>query len=140
MPVPLKTRHERLWRPVPMYTEIAASQEPITTIISRTLKNYRDKFILPESEEISMKNNITFDDFKHMVSEDLGVNEDNLNRDTSFITDLGIDSLSLVNFVLKIEKKYGVRFNNENGFMLRTLGEAFDIFTESLKTKDKDSV
>jgi len=50
----------------------------------------------------------SFNDFKGMIADQLGVDIHSLNRDTSFSDDLGIDSLSFVNFIIKLEKKYNL--------------------------------
>ena len=48
---------------------------------------------------------ISFNQFKEMIAGHLGVDSNNLMPETSLLDDLGIDSLSLVNFIIKLEKK-----------------------------------
>lgn len=83
-----------------------------------------------------MDSSITFEQFKEIVSEQLGVDTAKLSRKTSFMDDLGIDSLSLVNFIFKIENKNKIKFKNQEGILVRTMGEAYDVLTDALKEKE----
>lgn len=83
-----------------------------------------------------MDSSITFEQFKEIVSEQLGVDTAKLGRKTSFMDDLGIDSLSLVNFIFKIENKNKIKFKNQEGILVRTMGEAYDVLTDALKEKE----
>ncbi|MBN1413071.1 MAG: acyl carrier protein [Spirochaetales bacterium] len=86
-----------------------------------------------------MKKEPSFKEFKKEVADFLGVEENMLESHTSFILDLGIDSLSLINFVVALEKKYGVRADNESIFNLRTVGEAYELFINKLSGPNTDS-
>lgn|GEM_PF-1892831 len=77
-----------------------------------------------------MDNNITFEDFKKIFSEYLGIDIKKLNRDVNILFELGVDSLSLVNSMIRLEKEYNVRFEGEDKIMTRTLGEAYDLFNK----------
>lgn len=87
-----------------------------------------------------MSNNLTFEDFKQIFADYLGVDIKKLHENTSIMTELGIDSLSLVNFIIKVERKYGVKFSTETGFMLKTLGEAYKVFSKALNEKELQSI
>jgi acyl carrier protein len=71
---------------------------------------------------------ISMDEFKGLVAEQLGVEEDRLTGDTTFLNDLGIDSLSLINFVVAMEKKYGIRVEMDTVFSLRSVRDAYEAF------------
>jgi acyl carrier protein len=85
-----------------------------------------------------MEKTYTFEQFKQLVSQELGIDVENIDRNTSFTNDLGIDSLSLVNFIIKIEKEYNIKFNNEKGFMLSNIGEAYNDFINALNERNKE--
>ncbi|MBU1170683.1 MAG: hypothetical protein KKD44_14070 [Proteobacteria bacterium] len=78
---------------------------------------------------------MTFDEFKLMVSDGLGIDDTLLNRDLSFRDDLGIDSLSVINFLVKIEHKFKFKFDVEHIWAMKNLGEIYDTFTEALNNK-----
>jgi acyl carrier protein len=71
---------------------------------------------------------ISMDEFKGLVAEQLGVDEDRLTGDTTFLNDLGIDSLSLINFVVAMEKKYGIRVEMDTVFSLMSVRDAYEAF------------
>lgn len=75
---------------------------------------------------------MTFDEFKHMVSEGLGIESTLLNRELSFRDDLGVDSLSIINFLVKVEHKFKLQFDVENVGAMKNLGEIYDKFLEAL--------
>ncbi|MBZ9609070.1 acyl carrier protein [Clostridium estertheticum] len=77
-----------------------------------------------------MDNSITFEDFKKIFSEYLGIDIKKLTRDVNILFELGVDSLSLVNSMIRLEKEYNVRFEGEDKIMTRTLGEAYDLFNK----------
>jgi acyl carrier protein len=78
---------------------------------------------------------LTYDQFIDMVCESLGLTKEMLRDDTSFLNDLGIDSLSLVNFVIKIELAFDIKINLTSVWELRTIREAYTIFSKALETK-----
>jgi acyl carrier protein len=81
-----------------------------------------------EKEHI-VENKISFDRFKAMIADHFGLETEKISREVSFISDLGLDSLSLVNFIVKLEKKYGIRIEMESVWSMKNIGEAYDLFT-----------
>jgi acyl carrier protein len=75
-----------------------------------------------------------FDQFKLMIADHLGVDVNRITKDTSFLNDLGIDSLSLVNFIIKLEKMYGIRIELDHVWRLKNIGEAYEIFQQRLNS------
>lgn len=76
---------------------------------------------------------MTFESFKQMVSEGLGIDEQVLNRRFSFRDDLGIDSLSVINFLLKVERKFNVKIDIKSIGRMKDLGELYDRFCLALE-------
>lgn len=76
---------------------------------------------------------MTFENFKQMVSEGLGIDEQMLNRQFSFRDDLGIDSLSVINFLLKVERKFNIKIDIKSIGRLKNLGELYDRFCLALE-------
>ncbi|WP_410511174.1 acyl carrier protein [Paenibacillus sp. BR2-3] len=73
---------------------------------------------------------LTFEQFQTIFSEYLGIDTIKLTKDVNLLFELGVDSLSLVNVMLRLEKEYQVAFKAEDRVMTRTLGEAYDLFTK----------
>ena len=91
------------------------------------------------------ENNITFDktlvekELKDLVSEMLICTPDDINIDTHLVDDLGGDSLDVVNVVMHIEQKYGLRIDNDETLTsFRTFGGMLKYVTEHLQEKENN--
>ena len=82
-----------------------------------------------------MEDTISFDGFKTLVSDSLGIDIELLNASTSFRDDLGIDSLSIINFIIKLEYRYRIKVNLENVWSLRNIGDIYRYFIECLESR-----
>ena len=77
-----------------------------------------------------MENGLNFEEFKNIFSEYLGIDKEKLTRDVNILFGLGIDSLTLINSMIRLEKEYNIKFENEDKIMTRTLGEVYDLFVK----------
>jgi acyl carrier protein len=59
-----------------------------------------------------------------IVNEVAGVDADDVQLEKSFVDDLDIDSLSMVEIVVAAEEKFGVRIPDEEVKNLKTVGDA----------------
>ena len=59
-----------------------------------------------------------------IVSENLGVNKEQITRSTSFIEDLGADSLDTVELVMAFEEEFGVEIPDDAAETILTVGDA----------------
>lgn len=66
----------------------------------------------------------TFDRVKHIVVEQLGVSADEVSPESSFVDDLGADSLDVVELVMALEEEFGVEIPDEDAEKIATVGEA----------------
>jgi acyl carrier protein len=66
----------------------------------------------------------TFDRVKHIVVEQLGVAGDEVAPASSFVDDLGADSLDVVELVMALEEEFGVEIPDEDAEKIATVGEA----------------
>ncbi|EOR26299.1 MULTISPECIES: acyl carrier protein [Clostridium] len=65
---------------------------------------------------------MVFEKIKEIVVEQLGVNEEDVKLETSFIEDLGADSLDLFQVVMDLEDAFDVKV--ENVETIKTVGDA----------------
>ncbi|MGG7142602.1 acyl carrier protein [Clostridium nigeriense] len=65
---------------------------------------------------------MVFEKIKEIVVDQLGVNEENVKLETSFIEDLGADSLDLFQVVMDIEDAFNVKVDNVEN--IKTVGDA----------------
>ena len=61
-----------------------------------------------------------------IVCENLGVNKEQVTRSTSFIEDVGADSLDIVELVMALEEEFGIDIPDEDADKLRTVGDAMN--------------
>ena len=58
------------------------------------------------------------------MSEKLGVPEAKIEENSSFVNDLGADSLDVVEFVMAVEQEFGIEIPDDQASKLTTVGEA----------------
>ena len=70
-----------------------------------------------------------------IVAEQLGVDKEKISRDTSFVNDLGADSLDTVELVMELEEEFDISIPDEAAEKIQKVGEAVD-FIEGAKGDD----
>ncbi len=63
---------------------------------------------------------------KQLVAEQLGVEEDQVTDEASFMDDLGADSLDTVELVMALEEEFDIEISDEDAEKVQTVQEAFD--------------
>ena len=61
---------------------------------------------------------------KSIIVEQLGVDEEEVTPDASFVDDLGADSLDTVELVMAFEEEFGIDIPDEDAEQMRTVGDA----------------
>jgi acyl carrier protein len=73
---------------------------------------------------------LSFDQFKEILAQELLVSEEKLIPEASFITDLAVDSIRLVEMILRFEE-LGVKIPAELAWQIQTVGDAYKYFVEN---------
>lgn len=63
---------------------------------------------------------------KSIVAEQLGVKEDEVTNDASFVDDLGADSLDTVELVMALEEEFETEIPDEDAEKITTVQQAID--------------
>lgn len=71
-----------------------------------------------------------------IVSEQMGVSKDQITKDTSFVNDLGADSLDTVELVMELEEEFDITIPDEKAEEIQTVGQAVAYIEEHTKSKD----
>jgi acyl carrier protein len=74
----------------------------------------------------------TYDKFKSIIAEQLGVEPEQITPDASFVDDLNADSLDLVELIMAFEEEYGLEISDEDAEKIQTVGQAWDYVQEKL--------
>ena len=63
----------------------------------------------------------TFDKVRDIVVDQLGVEADEVNIDSTFIDDLGADSLDIVELIMAFEEEFGIEIPDEAADKIKTV-------------------
>jgi acyl carrier protein len=67
---------------------------------------------------------------KQIVAEQLGVDDDQVTNEASFMEDLGADSLDTVELVMALEEEFDIEISDEDAEKIQTVQDAVDYITE----------
>ncbi len=63
---------------------------------------------------------------KEIIVEQLGVNEEDVKEEASFMDDLGADSLDTVELVMAFEENFDIEIPDEDAEKIATVGDAIN--------------
>lgn len=70
---------------------------------------------------------------KDIVVEQLGVDEEEITEQASFVDDLGADSLDIVELVMALEEEFDTEIPDEDAEKIKTVGDAVNYIKENAK-------
>ena len=73
----------------------------------------------------------TFDKVKEVIIDKLGVEEDKVVTEASFVDDLGADSLDTVELIMQLEEEFGLEIPDESAEKMSTVQSAVDYIEEN---------
>jgi acyl carrier protein len=71
---------------------------------------------------------------KKIIAEQLGVNETEIKNESSFVDDLGADSLDTVELVMALEEEFETEIPDEDAEKIKTVQQAIDYVRAHAKT------
>lgn len=78
-----------------------------------------------ETEEIFKK-------VKTVIVEQLGIDEANVRMESSFLDDLGADSLDIVEFIMALEEEFGLEIPDEDVEKIVTVKDVVEYISENI--------
>ncbi|HHZ20691.1 MAG TPA: acyl carrier protein [Firmicutes bacterium] len=70
---------------------------------------------------------------KDIVVEQLGVDEEEVTEQASFVDDLGADSLDIVELVMALEEEFDMEIPDEDAEKIKTVGDAVNYIKENVQ-------
>lgn len=69
---------------------------------------------------------MVFEKVKDIIVEQLGVDEEEIKLEASFIDDLGADSLDIVELIMALEEEFDLEIPDKEAEKIATVGDAVD--------------
>ena len=66
----------------------------------------------------------SMDRIKKIIVDQLGVDENKITENSSFIDDLGADSLDIVELIMAFEEEFDIEIPDEDAEKMKTVGDA----------------
>ena len=73
-----------------------------------------------------------FEKIQEIISEVLGVDADEITMETTFVDDLGADSLDVFQIIMGIEEEFDIEIANEDAEKIVTVGDAVEQIRNAL--------
>ena len=100
--------------------------------------NVTEKIKIKHTEEnlrggelIKMSSEEVFEKVKGIIVEQLGVTEDTVTMEASFIDDLGADSLDIVELVMALEEEFDIEIPDSDAEKVVTVGDVVDYIKDN---------
>ena len=73
-----------------------------------------------------------FEKIQKIISEVLGVDEDSITMETTFVDDLGADSLDVFQIIMALEEEFDIEIANEEAEKIVTVSDAVEQIKNAL--------
>ena len=73
-----------------------------------------------------------FEKLKEIIADVLNVNADEITEDTTFVDDLGADSLDIFQIIMGLEEEFDIEIANEEAEKIVTVGDAVEQSKEAV--------
>lgn len=73
-----------------------------------------------------------FEKIQKIISEVLGVEEDSITMETTFVDDLGADSLDVFQIIMALEEEFDIEIANEEAEKIITVSDAVEQIKSAL--------
>ncbi|MCX7950873.1 MAG: acyl carrier protein [Clostridiales bacterium] len=74
---------------------------------------------------------MVFERVKERISEVLGIDADDITMESSFVDDLGADSLDVVELIMALEEEFDLEIPDEDAERIQTVGDVVEYIKEN---------
>ena len=74
----------------------------------------------------------SMDKIVQIIADQLGIDEDEISIDSSFIDDLGADSLDIVELIMAFEEEFDLEISDEAAEKIKTVQNAVDYIKNNI--------
>ena len=75
-----------------------------------------------------------FEKLKKIIAEVLNVDEEEITMETTFVDDLGADSLDVFQIIMGLEEEFDIKIPNEEAEKIVTVGDAVEQIKNALNS------
>ncbi|WP_039763594.1 MULTISPECIES: acyl carrier protein [unclassified Caldicellulosiruptor] len=75
-------------------------------------------------------NSEIFEKVKKIIADKLDIEEDKITPESSFLDDLGADSLDIVELIMELEEEFNIEIPDEDAEKIRTVADAVKYIEE----------
>ena len=75
-----------------------------------------------------------FEKMKNIIAEVLNVDEEEITMETTFVDDLGADSLDVFQIIMGLEEEFDIEIPNEEAEKIVTVGDAVEQIKNALNS------
>ena len=79
-----------------------------------------------KAKQCRKEEKMEFEKLKKIIAEVLNVDEDEITTETTFIDDLGADSLDVFQIIMGLEEEFDIEIANEDAEKIVTVGDALE--------------
>jgi acyl carrier protein len=73
-----------------------------------------------------------FEKIKGLVADQLNIEEDEITMESSFLQDLGADSLDIVELIMAFEEEFDIEIPDEEAEKIETVGDAVEYIQKNI--------
>lgn len=77
---------------------------------------------------------MVFEKVAKIISEQLGIEEEKITEDASFVDNLGADSLDVVELIMAFEEEFDLEITDTNAEKIKTVGDAVNYISSNIQS------
>ncbi len=72
-----------------------------------------------------------FEKVKSVIAEQTGIDPETITMESSFVEDLNIDSIDLIELIMMLEEEYNIEFSEDDAETIKTIGDVVNYINQN---------